>query len=218
MLADSDGAAPKWSLLNSKQKKKNEARKEKKRGEEKAKRKIKEKLTKKHHTDVYHKALTVCIFHYTPPLARSKHSVHPHLHESDKKTSNFHVFFIPLLSNLSLNIHFRQQKNAKKIHLHFNIRQNAPCYFEVYQKFKRVKITVVHGPALACTQTFYFSFVHHERRAWENEHGARERKNLFCSSSTTTSLHWRSINPPRFIFYHVRSTDFEEKIDGLWTG
>ena len=143
MLADSDGAALKWSLLNSKQKKKNEARKEKKRGQEKAKRKIKEKLTKKHHTDVYHKALTVCIFHYTPPLARSKHSVHPHLHESDKKTSNFHVFFIPLLSNLSLNIHFRQQKNSKKIHLYFSIRQNAPCYFEVYQKFKRVKITVV---------------------------------------------------------------------------
>ena len=52
MLADSDSAAPKWSLLNSKQKKENDARKEKKRGEEKAKRKIKEKLTKKHHTDV----------------------------------------------------------------------------------------------------------------------------------------------------------------------
>ena len=34
----------------------------------------------------------------------------------------------------------------------------------------------VHGPALACTQTFYFSFVHHERRAWENERGAWERK------------------------------------------
>ena len=24
-------------------------------------------------------------------------------------------------------------------------------------------------------------------------------------------------NPPRFIFYHLRSTDFEEKIEGLWT-
>ena len=76
----------------------------------------------------------------------------------------------------------------------------------------------VHGPALACTQTFYFSFVHHERRAWENERRARERKNLFCSSSTTTPLYWRSIHPPRFTFYHTRSTDFEEKKDGLSTG
>ena len=33
-----------------------------------------------------------------------------------------------------------------------------------------------------------------------------------------TPLRWRSINPPRFIFYHARSTDFEEKIEGLWTG
>ena len=30
-----------------------------------------------------------------------------------------------------------------------------------------------------------------------------------------TPLRWRSINPPRFIFYHARSTDFEEKIEGL---
>ena len=116
--------------------------KRKKRGEEKAKRKIKEKLTKKHHTDVYCKALTVCIFHYTPPLARPKHSVHPHLRESDNKTNNFYVFFTPLLSNLSLNINFRQQKNARKIHLYFSIRRNAPCYFEVHQKFVRVKILV----------------------------------------------------------------------------
>ena len=116
--------------------------KQKKRGGEKAKRKIKEKLTKKHHTDVCHKALTVCIFHYTPPLARPKHSVHPHLHESDKKTSNLHVFCTLLLSNLRLNIHFRQQKNARKIHLYLSIRQNAPCYFEVHQKFVRVKIHV----------------------------------------------------------------------------
>ena len=35
-------------------------------------------------------------------------------------------FVTPLLSNLSLNIHFRQQKNARKIHLYFSIRWNAP--------------------------------------------------------------------------------------------
>ena len=36
---------------------------------------------------------------------------------------------------------------------------------------------------------------------------------------TTAPLHWLSINPLRFIFYHPRSTDFEENIEGcLWTG
>ena len=34
-----------------------------------------------------------------------------------------------------------------------------------------------------------------------------------CSSPTTTLLRWRSINPLWFIFYHPRSTDFEEKIE-----
>ena len=50
--------------------------------------------------------------------------------------------------------------------------------------------------------------------ARENEREAL----LFSSSPTTTPLHWRSINPLRFIFYHPRLTDFEEKIEGLWTG
>ena len=31
-------------------------------------------------------------------------------------------------------------------------------------------------------------------------------------------LRWWSINPLWFIFYHPRSIDFEEKIEGLWTG
>ena len=44
---------------------------------------------------------------------------------------------------------------------------------------------------IACTQTlFYLSF----------------------------PLRRRSINPPRFFFYHARSTDFEDKIEGLGTG
>ena len=49
------------------------------------------------------------------------------------------------------------------------------------------------------------------KRARENEREAL----LFSSSPTTTPLHWRSINPLRFIFYHPRLTDFEEKIEGL---
>ena len=42
--------------------------------------------------------------------------------------------------------------------------------------------------------------------------------NYFLPPPLTIPLHWRSINPLRFIFYHTRSTDFEEKIEGLWTG
>ena len=39
------------------------------------------------------------------------------------------------------------------------------------------------------------------------------------SSPTPTTLRWRSTNPPRFfLFYHAHSTDFEKKIEGLWTG
>ena len=78
------------------------------------------------------------------------------------------------------------------------------------------RVTVI----LACTQTlFYFSFrsLGKHRRARkrgehasesESEREARERK---ITSPTPTPLRWRSINPPRFTFYHARSTDFEDK-------
>ena len=69
---------------------------------------------------------------------------------------------------------------------------------------------------VACKRTlFYFSFrpFQKHRRGSENKRGARERK-----IPSTTLLRWRSINPLRFIFYHPRSTDFQEKIEGLWTG
>ena len=55
---------------------------------------------------------------------------------------------------------------------------------------------------------FFFSFFSktsaslRAKRACENERGAR-------------ALRWRSINPLQFIFYHARSTDFKEKIEGL---
>ena len=47
-------------------------------------------------------------------------------------------------------------------------------------------------------------------RARTSAEGEKEK------SPTTIPLRWRSINPLRFIFYHP--TDFEEKIEGLWTG
>ena len=55
---------------------------------------------------------------------------------------------------------------------------------------------------------FLFSFFSKHRRARQQSKRAR-------TFPTTTPLRWRSINPLRFIFYHPRSTDFEEKIDGL---
>ena len=67
---------------------------------------------------------------------------------------------------------------------------------------------------LACTQTlFYFSFCFFQKhlqatRARENESGARETK-IFFFTLTPTPLHWRSINPRRFTFYHPR-------FNGLW--
>ena len=68
--------------------------------------------------------------------------------------------------------------------------------------------------------TFFFSFFSsaREKLARENERGPRERKikndHIFSSSPNTTPLRWRSINLTRFIFYHARSTDYDEKIEG----
>ena len=45
----------------------------------------------------------------------------------------------------------------------------------------------------------------------------KERPSIFFFP-TTNPLSWRSINPLRFIFYQPRSTNFEGKIAGLWTG
>ena len=54
--------------------------------------------------------------------------------------------------------------------------------------------------------SFIFLFVHFENI------GELTSK---ASAPTTTPLCWQSINPARFIFYHLHSTDFEEKIKGL---
>ena len=44
-------------------------------------------------------------------------------------------------------------------------------------------------------------------------------KNLLSPPPPPTTLRWRSTNPLRFfLFYHAHSTDFEKKIEGLWTG
>ena len=80
---------------------------------------------------------------------------------------------------------------------------------------------------LAFTKTlFYFSYRFFENigeraceaSARERAGSARKKNKELSSSPTTTSLRWRSINPLRFIFYHPCSTDFEGKIEGLWTG
>ena len=69
---------------------------------------------------------------------------------------------------------------------------------------------------------FYFSFRFFQKHrvrmsARERARRARKKAKERSSSSTTTLLRWQSINPLRSIFYHPRSMDFEEKIEGLWT-
>ena len=69
---------------------------------------------------------------------------------------------------------------------------------------------------IACTQTLlYFSFQKHRRA---HERRRRARTSVEREKEKYTPLRWRSINLLRFIFYHPRSTYFEEKIEGLWTG
>ena len=69
---------------------------------------------------------------------------------------------------------------------------------------------------LACTQTlFYFFFVLFEDIGERASKTSAERQKEFSSCPTTTPLRWRSINPLPSIFYHPRSTDFEEKKKGL---
>ena len=43
-------------------------------------------------------------------------------------------------------------------------------------------------------------------------------KTSASEASARTPLRRRSINPLWFIFYHPRSKNFEEKMEGLWTG
>ena len=53
-------------------------------------------------------------------------------------------------------------------------------------------------------------FENNGERARTSAEGDKEK------SPTSIPLRWRSINLLQFIFYHP--TDFEEKIEGLWTG
>ena len=89
----------------------------------------------------------------------------------------------------------------------------------------RLNLNKIFTNTVACTHTlFYFSF-RSFRKHLRACKGARtsaatrkKNKELFSSSPTTTRFCWWSINLLRFIFYHLRSTDFEEKlIEGLWT-
>ena len=66
----------------------------------------------------------------------------------------------------------------------------------------------------------FFSFFS-KTLASENERGAQERKiiNRIFSFPNLKPLSLAvSKSPAVFVFYHARSTDFEEKIEGLWTG
>ena len=44
---------------------------------------------------------------------------------------------------------------------------------------------------------------------------SKQCRNNVATLCYAKNRRWQSINPPLFIFYHARSTDFEEKIEGL---
>ena len=87
--------------------------------------------------------------------------------------------------------------------------------------------TRMAAPSLYTAVLFFF-VLFKDIKEFASEASARERarsaitgkiKNYFLlPPPLRTPLRWRSINPSRFTFYHPRSTDFEEKIEGLWTG
>ena len=63
---------------------------------------------------------------------------------------------------------------------------------------------------LACTQTLlHFSFRSFRKHGRSGERGEHASEHPFALAVNKF---------PRFIFHHARSTDFEEKIEGLWTG
>ena len=72
------------------------------------------------------------------------------------------------------------------------------------------------GEGLACTQMlFYFSF----RSLHKHQRGRRWRKKTVFFFLHPYPLVLAVNNSPAvFVFYHAGSTDFEEKIEGLWTG
>ena len=72
------------------------------------------------------------------------------------------------------------------------------------------------GEGLACTQMFfYFSF----RSFHKHQRGRRSRKKTIFFFLHPYPLVLAVNNSPAvFVFYHAGSTDFEEKIEGLWTG
>ena len=60
--------------------------------------------------------------------------------------------------------------------------------------------------ALACTQTLFYNSFRSLKKKSASEESARERARILALA----------VNKPlRFIFYHPRSNDHEEKIEGL---
>ena len=82
-------------------------------------------------------------------------------------------------------------------------------------------------PNISCKQTlFYFSFCCFQNvgelvsktSAWKRAGSARKKINYFLLPLPLPPCAGGQFNPLRFIFYHPRSTDFEEKIEALLTG
>ena len=67
-----------------------------------------------------------------------------------------------------------------------------------------------HIPCLELCIPSVFFFLHRNQSQKQLVH-----RRCFIFLLVPAPLHWRSINPLQLIFYHPRSTDFEEEIEGL---
>ena len=113
-----------------------------------------------------------------------------------------------LLFNLKSYLTFYVTRiDFKMFHADFNFMLSH--LFLKPSKYIFICIVIVF---LACTQTlFYSSFL----SFWKHRQ-AHERALL--SPPLPPAIAVINFNLPRFFFYHVCSTDFEEKLEGLWTG
>ena len=140
--------------------------------------------------------ISVCLYYGNSKLM-AQQKVRHFLQPQELFLRGDSLYPLSVLSSISTasEISFKEAKLKDEINIKLNVKQ------PVHRRY------------------FIFLFVLLEnigvRESEASTRGARERKINFSSSPTPTPLRWRSINPPRFIFYHARSTDFEGKIEGL---
>ena len=134
----------------------------------------------------------------------------PKVHSGTTKTQPFTHFKLAIIHKLTV---FKfvfpfTYLRARKTAVRWPTQQRYPqvvVYKALCDVLRKALEKKWNFTKITCAQTFYFLFVLF--------------KNIGELARTSAEpLRWWSINPLWFIFYHPRSIDFEEKIEGLWTG